>query len=59
MTGIDRRLFLRRSAAASGFLLAPSLTGLIAARRTVGSSPPAPRSLRSSARVEARVATAS
>ena len=30
MTGIDRRLFLRRSAAASGLLLAPSLTGLIA-----------------------------
>jgi uncharacterized protein len=30
MTGIDRRHFLRRSAAASGILLAPSLTGLIA-----------------------------
>ena len=30
MTGIDRRHFLRKSAAASGILLAPSLTGLIA-----------------------------
>jgi uncharacterized protein len=30
MTGIDRRLFLRRSAAASSLILAPSLTGLIA-----------------------------
>ncbi|MBA3317433.1 MAG: DUF839 domain-containing protein, partial [Gemmatimonadales bacterium] len=30
MTGIDRRHFLRKSAAASGLLLAPSLTGLIA-----------------------------
>jgi secreted PhoX family phosphatase len=29
MTGIDRRLFLRKTAAASGILLAPSLTGLI------------------------------
>ncbi len=30
MTGIDRRHFLRRTAAASGLVLAPSLTGLIA-----------------------------
>ena len=30
MTGIDRRHFLRKCAAASGMLLAPSLTGLIA-----------------------------
>jgi secreted PhoX family phosphatase len=30
MTGIDRRIFLRKTAAASGMLLAPSLTGLIA-----------------------------
>jgi uncharacterized protein len=30
MTGIDRRHFLRKSAAASGLILAPSLTGLIA-----------------------------
>ncbi len=30
MTGIDRRHFLRKSAATSGLLLAPSLTGLIA-----------------------------
>jgi secreted PhoX family phosphatase len=30
MTGIDRRLFLRKTAAASGLILAPSLTGLIA-----------------------------
>ncbi len=30
MTGLDRRNFLRRSAAAAGLLLAPSLSGLIA-----------------------------
>ena len=42
MTGIDRRLFLRRSAAAGGLLLAPSLTGLIADRPLEPSGTPLP-----------------
>ncbi len=39
MTSIGRRIFLRRSAAAGGLLLAPSLTGLIACADPTGAGP--------------------
>ncbi len=42
MTSIDRRHFIRRSAAASGLLLAPSLTGLIACANDPTASSSAP-----------------
>jgi secreted PhoX family phosphatase len=42
MTGIDRRNFLRKSAMASGVLLAPSLTGLISCTDPLSNSGAAP-----------------